>query len=109
LFVQDDGENADDAVEASSAGSKVVISKLADATTRACGLFVERVRECKARTRPDIIKHLVQMFDLRFLQELIPLTTGNLQLTTVPTPYTAALQTENSQVPPLVHFHPSSF
>jgi len=54
----------------------VVISKLEEATTNACTQFLERVRECRSRTRPDILKHLVQMFDLKFLQSLNPLTTG---------------------------------
>ena len=73
---QKPGDAADDAVETDSASAKVVISKLSEATTRACGLFIERVRECRSRTRPDILKHLVTMLDLRFLQELTPLTTG---------------------------------
>ncbi len=74
----DSGPSGDDgdAVK-TDADHKVVISILEEATTAACAQFLERVRECRSRTRPDILKHLVQMFDLKFLQALNPLTTGS--------------------------------
>jgi hypothetical protein len=70
------GEDADAVKTDSDPDHRVVISKLEEATTNACTQFLERVRECRSRTRPDILKHLVQMFDLKFLQSLNPLTTG---------------------------------
>lgn len=78
VCVQTDADAGDDAVSTNEDKTcpKVVISKLSEATTRACGIFLERVRESRSRTRPDLVKHLVQMFDLKFLQELNPLTTG---------------------------------
>jgi len=70
------GEDADAVKTDSDPDHRVVIGKLEEATTNACTQFLERVRECRSRTRPDILKHLVQMFDLKFLQSLNPLTTG---------------------------------
>lgn len=55
---------------------RVVIPKLLAAVSTACAVFKERVRECRVRSRADVIKHLVKMTDIRFLQELDPLTTG---------------------------------
>jgi hypothetical protein len=55
---------------------KVVMSKLAAATTKAWAELEDRVMQCRTRGRSDVIKHLISMFDLKFLQELTPLTTG---------------------------------
>jgi hypothetical protein len=75
----DGSSSASDAVRTDSdPDHKVVISRLEEATTAACAQFLERVRECRSRTRPDLLKHLVQMFDLKFLSCLNLLTTGEL-------------------------------
>ena len=64
----DDGEE-EGAVAGDGAGNRpVLISKLADATARACAELEDRVMECRMRARADIIKHFIQMFDLKFLQ-----------------------------------------
>lgn len=58
-------------------GEKVVISKLAEATTRACAQLEDRCMECRLRKRADIIKHFISMFDLKFYDCLSPMCTGD--------------------------------
>ena len=55
----------------------VLISRLSEAAARVCAELEDRVMECRMRGRADITKHLIQMCDLKFVQELTPLTTGN--------------------------------
>lgn len=69
-------DNEVDADGNATGEKKVVISKLSDAATKACAELEDRVMECRMRSRPDIIKHHIQFFDLKFLQELTLLTTG---------------------------------
>jgi hypothetical protein len=73
--VQAEGEATEDgAIDAD--GPKLSLPKLIEATTRACAELEDRILECRMRSRGDIIKHFIQMLDLKFLQELSPLTTG---------------------------------
>lgn len=63
----DNGNN--DGEEAGVGGDgddrKVVISKLADSVTRACAELEDRVMELRMRNRSDVIKHMIQFFDLK--------------------------------------------
>lgn len=62
--------------ESGAGDRKVVVSKLADATTRACAELEDRVMQCRRRGRADVIKHMIQMYDIQFLQEITPFNTG---------------------------------
>jgi Exocyst complex component Sec6/PH domain len=80
IYESGDGkQEAGDAVmgDGGQGAKRISISKLAEATARACGDLEDRAMECRLRGRADVVKHYITMFDLKFLQELDPLTTGN--------------------------------
>ena len=63
-----DGEEEEGAVTCDGANRPILITKLAECVASACSLLEDRVMELRMRGRADIIKHFIQMFDLKFLQ-----------------------------------------
>lgn len=55
-------------VEGGHDSRRVLLSKIAAAVRAAMAALDDRVMECHTRRRADVIKHHIQMFDLRFLQ-----------------------------------------
>lgn len=70
------GAGGEDAAATGDGERRVDIGKLSQVTARACSELEDRAMECRMRGRGDVVKHHITMFDLKFLQELTPLTTG---------------------------------
>lgn len=76
IYQSNEGGEEGVGADGDPAERRVVISKLAEAATRACAELEDRSMEARMRGRADIVKHFVSMWDLKMLHELTPLTTG---------------------------------